>query len=81
MEDLLGSAHTTHPASAVCLLIDTWDDPSVLPSAGHIHFPMEHSGGQALDSCMSFRQSDFGWHVFCSLTCWDGGKDKGIDGP
>lgn len=33
MEDLLGSAHTTHTAPAVCLLIDTWHDPGVLLDA------------------------------------------------
>lgn len=81
MEALLGSAPTTHPAPAVCLLIDTWDDLSALPSSGHMHFPVGHSEGQAMDLSMSLWQSEFGWHVFCSLACWDGGRDKGMDGP
>lgn len=77
--DLLGSAHSNHPALSVCLLIDTWDDTVVLPSGGHIHWkcPVGHSEGL----CMSSWQLEFGWHVFCSLACWDGGRNRGIDGP
>lgn len=30
-----------------------------------------------MDLCMSSWQAEFGGHVFCSLACWDGGRDKG----
>lgn len=76
IEDLFGSAHTTHPGPAVCPLID----PGVLPSGGHIHLPLGHSEGQAMDLCMSSWQLEFEWNVFCSLACWDRGRDKEMGG-
>lgn len=78
MEDLSGSAYTTHPAPAVCLLIDTWDDPGVLPSGGHIHLPVGHSEGQAMDLCMSSWQPEFGWHLLLiDLLGWRKGQGDG----
>lgn len=75
MEDLLGSAHTTHTAPAVCLLIDTWHDPGVLPPAGHIHFPVGHSEGQAI-ACPHGSQSLGG----VSSAHWAAGMEEGSMG-
>lgn len=81
MENLLCFAQTAQHTPAVCFPIYTWDDPGALPSGGHIHLPVEHHEGQAMGLCTASWQLEFGWHVFCSLPCWDGGEAEGMDGP
>lgn len=39
-----------------------------------------HCEGLVVGLCMASWQLEFGWHVFCSLPCWDGGRKEGTKG-